>query len=341
VYIPDNIIQDYEKDIDMLLDKLEIRYQSPFTLEQAYESNELGLENVVGFGIGEKLVGGMGQGALAFQAHVVRKVRPDLVKKGYSVRELVSDVVGKDALSDVLEVGRPYLFHHRRHRYSPQVPGGAAVGNNQGRWGTLGAWVTDGLDSFILSCWHSIDGGSGAGSPVFHPPGGNQIATITVGIDPATCPTHAVTIDAAMAQADNGTEAGHFVLQIGEIRGDRKVNSTRFEVCKSGAETHLTKGWVINVSASDHLADPQTNRTIFYEKQLLIQPNLRFGSFAAAGDSGALVLSTSNYAIGLLVGGSFLPGYLAHVYFATPIQQVMRSLENSTNIAKLDFFKYA
>ena len=115
----------------------------------------------------------------------------------------------------------------------------------------------------------------------------------------------------------------------------KKVKSTYYKVKKSAAFTHLTTGGIIHVSASMHLTDG-SGQTIYYERQLLIQPDPSAGPFAARGDSGAVVMSEDNYVVGLLVGGEDIPP----LYLATPIGEVLNSLKHKMSAPSLNFIVY-
>jgi hypothetical protein len=139
MYISEGELEEFTAHVDHLVESTKLPYLNLYTVEEveSSDSGPLGLENIVGFGVGEKQVGGIRQGVLAVQAHVIRKVPPRLVARGSLVEELVSEYIGTNIVSDVLEVGRPQLFHHRAKNYAPLVPAGVSVANAAGRWGTL------------------------------------------------------------------------------------------------------------------------------------------------------------------------------------------------------------
>jgi hypothetical protein len=295
----------------------------------------------MGFGFGAKLIGGVPQEALAIGMYVVRKVSARDVHPAFLAERLVPGILGKDYLTDVIAVGRPQLLHHVGYSYPLRMPGGIHISDSKGTAeGTLGGWVADENDTpYLLSCWHCCDGvpSGGIGNDVLQPPGGNSIAKIEVSIDPRTCPTGTVTIDAILAKIDDTARAGDFILRIGEIRGTRQINQTYVKVRKSGVTTHLTTGGVVHLSSTlTRLWAPLLNQFINYEKQLMIQPEPITGPFVDNGDSGSVLVDADNYAVGLVVGGTNSPPYMA---LATPIVDVINAIWSSRT-GNLQFLGY-
>jgi hypothetical protein len=204
----------------------------------------------------------------------------------------------------------------------------------------LGGWVVDENDTpYLMSCWHCCDGvaGGGIGKDVLQPPRGFSIAKIEASIDPRTCRTGTVTIDATLAKIDDMARVGDFILRIGEIRGVRQINQTYVKVRKFGVTTHLTTGGVVHLSSTlTRLWAPVVNQHINYEKQLLIQPDPTSGPFVSNGDSGSVVVDVDNYAVGLVVGGTTSPPVMA---LATPIVDVLNALWGSRK-GNIKFIEY-
>jgi len=341
MYIRRDLLEQLEESVDWAVTKYGIRAQTPISLEEASRSALLGAANIVGFGLGEKIVNGAPQGILSVCGYVVRKAPPQQVESSYLIDKIVRDLLPSSlplqALSDVMEVGRPTLLHHQGKTYL-RVPAGAAIANNTGGPpGTLGAWLTDGIDSYLLTCWHCAGQPSRSGvTKIKQAPGGNDVADLSGGVDPSTCKLNTVTIDAAIAKALRSNNE-NFLLGIGEVRGTKRVSTTYFEVRKSGAFTHVTGGGIVHLSSGMHLTDPVSGISRYYDRQLMIQGQPAVGPFAAAGDSGSLVVSSDNYAVGLLVGGG---GSIPQVYLATPIEPVLNALRTATALPNLNFVTY-
>jgi hypothetical protein len=95
----------------------------------------------------------------------------------------------------------------------------------------------------------------------------------------------------------------------------------------------------VQVSARMHLTIPsgsQAGSTLFYDGQLVIHPDPAKGPFADHGDSGSLVLSQDNHAVGILVGGGNPPPF----YVATPIGSFLAGLKQASGLRHLEFVTY-
>jgi hypothetical protein len=278
---------------------------------------------------------------------VVRKAPLSEVQQGLTIAELVNDTVPWSA-SDVIGVGRPRAFHHIKKRYAPRVPAGAAIGDAQQQTlGTLGAWLEGDTDTYLLSCWHCIDGGQGrlGVSNIKQPAGGNAIATLSASVHPELdWKPGAVTIDASAAQIAANWEFADFVLQVGEIRDVKTVSSTDIPVQKSGASSHRTTGRLRSVGVSIKLDLPPSTSISqnpwLYERQLVVTPD-QAGNFSQAGDSGAIVLDDDHHALGLLVGGGHESVAQTPITVATPIQDVLDALRRKLGAKQLRLRQYA
>jgi hypothetical protein len=198
MYFTDDEVTILEGAIDYLVRKTILREVDALTVEEADEPDRrvLGIENIIGFGFGEKEIGGQVQGVPAICAFVVRKVEPNRVEPGLLFQEIVLRELGGDLAAqlprfggfiatDVIEVGRPSTFHHERKAYSPRIPGGVCIDDGSGATSTLGTWVTDGSKKYLLTCWHSIDRGQATTSTdILHPKGRTKIATFSASVHP-------------------------------------------------------------------------------------------------------------------------------------------------------------
>jgi hypothetical protein len=330
MYLTDSLINEYDSRIEILISDLRLKppIHTPLTVQEAHTADLLdetnSRRNILGFGYGEKIIGGQPQGVLAIAMYVVRKSPAAQIHHDFLAESLLNRFFGNRYLSDVIEVGRPRLFHHVGRKYDNRIPGGASISANaRGGGGTLGGWLTDEDGNYyLLSCWHCIDGitGGGIGKEVYHQ--GEKIATIELSSDPRS--SSSPTIDATLAKVDSLSRIGDFILHIGEIRGIKRIKQTYIKVKKFGVISHLTKGGIIHLRADMTLHAHSIGQDIFYEKQLLIQPDPTVGPFASDGDSGSLVLTEDNYGIGLLIGGEDVPPQ----YIATPIIDVLDTLSS-------------
>jgi hypothetical protein len=230
MYLTDTTIDEYEDKIDKLIDVLNLRspISPPLSVQETFaldlQDRHNAHRNIIGFGFGEKLIDGVPQGVLAICMYVVRKVPFTDIHPDYLAQHLIPNILDRQVLSDVIEVGRPRLLHHVNQDYK-RVPGGAALGSATRKTsGTLGGWLIDESKKFyLLSCWNCIDGvpGGRRGNYVLQPLGGRNIAVIAASIDPATCAPSTTTLDACIAEVMDQQSIGDFVLQIGEIQGEK------------------------------------------------------------------------------------------------------------------------
>ena len=341
--IPINALPEILPIADRLTEALLASYpegslRTPLTIEEARnpEQRPLGARNILGFGVGEKWTNGAPTGEPAICAYVVRKLPPELVEDQFLVKRFVSEYAGFP--SDVIEVGRPTLQHHDTHSYTDTVPGGASIGDGQGHLppGTLGCWLTDDQDKkYFLTCWHCVDGGSATlgASTVLQPPGSGPaglIGTLRASINPLTCPTGTATVDAALVELTGPRNCASFILRVGEIRGIEP--NTPHHVRKSGVTSHLTYGIVQSLCSAFPISAPPVlgapANTINYDRQWVIYNNPPSGCFSHPGDSGAIVLTHENDAVGLIVAGGGAPVMNSSVSLATPIDDVLTALEH-------------
>ena len=325
MWIPEELIEQVNAVIDRLCREYSLDKRELLSTAEAATAGKLGLENIVGFGFGEKIVGGSRTDYPAIQILVVRKAPEHEVETEYLATNIISRVEKYESplplQSDVIEVGRPVVMHHVSKTLVPRIPSGACVGPSQGgSSGTVAAWLHDDTATYLLTCWHVADGQPG--QILLHPAGGKPVATLVTSISPFS--GSQTTVDAAIAIASDPGEAGDFVMGIGEIRGTLRVRSTYFPVRKYGAVTHLTTGGITSLTASLTLNIPGHGPAL-YRNQLGILPNPSVGPFAASGDSGSLIMSNDNDVIGIFVGGDPQMPY----YVATPIRAVLDELKNA------------
>jgi hypothetical protein len=282
--------------------------------------------NVVGVGIGEKVVSGRATGIPAVKLFVrVKYPEGQLDSKLLLPKEI-------DGLAvDVEESGLlRRLERRRRRRRRPTPPAAAAIPNPRQRHrpaqpgcsvgfqfptgasvmaGTFGALVRNAKGEVcVLSNNHVLadENRLPLGSAIFQPgllDGGNsskdQIASLTRFIDLQGGTANRV--DAAIAALTSSKLATRDILHIGAPSGSAAA-AIDMVVHKFGRTTAYTVGRVISV-ATDVSVDYETG-TFVFEDQIMIV-GLDGQPFSDSGDSGSLILDRATQrAVGLLFAGS-------------------------------------
>jgi hypothetical protein len=278
--------------------------------------------NVVGVGIGEKLVGGKATGVRALKFFVRAKFPEselgagDLLPK--SVHGLPVDVE-ESGLFRRVAVRRPPARRkaaaatpNPRTRIRPAQPGCSVGFRDPGDQfvmaGTFGALARDDAGSYVLSNNHVLadEGRLAAGSPIFQPglldggdPDTDQVAELTRFV-----PLQAGTlnhVDCAVARVLRTSLVSRDILQIGPPAGAAPA-ALDMVVHKFGRTTSYTAGRVTSVD-TDVSVQYETG-TFTFEGQIIIV-GLDGQPFSGAGDSGSLILEReSQQAVGLLFAGS-------------------------------------
>ena len=293
--------------------------------------------NVVGVGIGYKVVAGQTTDVLATVVMVSEK--PPTA--GLSPEDRIPPAVG-GVPTDVWDVGELRALQARTDRWRP-APGGVSIGHYKITAGTLGSIVRDRAtgDRLILSNNHVLANSNDAspGDAIIQPgaaDGGNvnddTIATlerfrpIVFSESPGVCslagtyadignalaslfgskhrvqavqadPSAANLVDAAVARPINDAEVLDEILEIGAVSGAAAA-VLGMAVRKSGRTTELTTGEV-NVVDSTIIVSYGSSRTAIFEGQIVS------GAMSKGGDSGSLVVAgDSQQAVGLLFAGS-------------------------------------
>lgn len=119
------------------------------------------------------------------------------------------------------------------------------------------------------------------------------------------------------------------IRDIGFPTGTRALKmadmTARTQVRKSGRTSGLTKGRVIKLAYDKYVGVGLIGPGVLYRNQILVKGA---DTLTCAGDSGALVLDTSNVAVGLLVAGSGDDD--GRIMLATPIDRVLTALNAAT-----------
>src|SRR5215510_3994900 len=178
--------------------------------------------------------------------------------------------------------------------------------------GTLGALVTDGTTSYVLSNNHvlGLSGQAKAGDDISQPgliDNGCQIPPIVADftVAPQLGPSN---VDAAIAQLRPGAmDANGVIEDIGVPSSLVRAPSVGLGVAKSGRTTGFTTGTISSINTSVSVQYQRScgsgkKFVVSYTNQIVITP----GTFSAGGDSGSLIV-TNNSAhnpVGLLFAGS-------------------------------------
>ena len=276
--------------------------------------------NLVGVGIGEKIVAGQHTGVMAVKFLVRAKYHESHISRSHLLPKSISGVP-----ADVEQVG---LF--RRFAAAPSYPPMAAVtpnprtkirpaqpGSSVGfadpsnqfpLAGTFGALVNGPLGTCILSNNHVLadEGLLPLNSPIFQPgllDGGNtatdQVAHLSTFIPLQSGVTNSV--DCALAKVVNPADVSNEILQIGAPQGvaPAQIDMT---VHKFGRTTQYTAGQVTSIDTD--VSVQYDTGTLTFGGQIIVV-GLQNQPFSGAGDSGSLILERgSNAAVGLLFAGS-------------------------------------
>jgi hypothetical protein len=287
--------------------------------------------NVVGVGLGVKIVKGKATSRQCVRLYVERKVG----KGGLAPGQLLPATIG-GVPTDVIESGRfrafPATVPVAQRKARPARPGHSVGFRFTGAKaqfvmaGTFGAVVTDGTLRFILSNNHVLadENNLPVGSPIFQPgllDGGNpatdQIAKLTRFVQLRTGGQNAV--DAAIAEVSKATLVrGTPLPQVGRLASAQPIAAAvDMKVHKHGRTTGYTRGEVFDTSADVQVE--YDAGVLTFQNQILVRGTP--GSFSDSGDSGSLIVDRkSKRGTGLLFAGS------ASYTIANPLSDVLAAL---------------
>ncbi len=322
-------------------------------VKQLHEQAILGKKNVVGVGIGKKVVRGKRTDQDCITVMVSRKIPIQALSSEDVVPREIEDVV-----TDVVQVGTIRAFAERTDRWRP-APGGVSIGHYKISAGTLGAVVRDKTTGhkMILSNNHVLANGNDAaqGDEILQPgpfDGGSvgedviarldRFIPIMFGTAPPDCglarwvavfcnglagifgsshrfqtiKTSAETnrVDAAVALPLSGELVSDEILEIGQVNGWTEDVQVGTVVKKSGRTTELTEDSVQVLDATVNVQYGE-GRTATFTGQIVAGP------MSQPGDSGSLVVDSQNRSVGLLFAGSDQTTVL------NPIQDVISLLD--------------
>lgn len=282
--------------------------------------------NVVGVGVGEKVIDDQPTGVPALKFFVRVKLPEAELSAGHLLPKTVNGWP-----TDVEEVGLFRRFARKAavKKRKPKVTAAAALPNPRVKIrpaqpgcsvgfrdpadqfvmaGTFGALVRDATDSYILSNNHVLadEGQLSAGAPIFQPgllDGGNantdQIAELTRFEPLQTGSPNKV--DCAIARALKPSLVSRDILYIGPPQGVGQA-AMDMVVHKFGRTTSYRVGRVTSID-TDVSVQYETG-TYTFESQIIIV-GMNSQAFSDAGDSGSLILERQTQtAVGLLFAGS-------------------------------------
>jgi hypothetical protein len=281
-------------------------------------------DNLVGVGVGEKIIDGRYTGVLCVKLLVRFKYTEDQLTAEDRLPKTINGLP-----TDVEQVGTFRKFEavpaittpNPRTRIRPAPPGCSVgfrdPGNSFVMAGTFGALVKRGQRRFILSNNHVLadENRLPQGSPIFQPglrDGGNpttdQIAQLSAFVQlQAGAPN---VIDGAIAEVANNAPVTNSILVIGRPQG--AVAAQRdMVVHKFGRTTGYTVGRITSIN-TDVLVDYDLGALQFND-QIIIR-GLNNQPFSASGDSGSLIVERSTgRAVGLLFAGSSTDTIANHI----------------------------
>lgn len=313
-------------------------------------------ENVVGIGLGKKTVGGEISDKDVITVLVEKKVHISELDPYDVVPQELNGIE-----TDVMEVGKIVAQLDRAGRYRPAPPG-VSIGHYLITAGTFGAVVRDNKtgQKLILSNNHVLANSNDAeiGDKIIQPgsyDGGNTINDVIgtlyrfVPIDFGeggipTCPIakgvagglnllasligsgHRLEVikpqqnenfvDAALALPNFDGDIIDEIVDVGLVRGVYSDPFLGQAVKKSGRTTELTFGSILVTNAVVQVSYGAGKVAVFSDQLIA-------GPMSQGGDSGSLVLTEENEALGLLFAGS------DQTTIFNPISQVMELLDVS------------
>jgi hypothetical protein len=280
--------------------------------------------NVVGVGVGRKLVKGRATAKTVVRLYVDKKVALNAIPKAH---QLPAEIDGVE--TDVIEAGAFFAL--------PAVvafAAGPAVAPQQGKFrparpgssigfkflppddkfvmaGTFGALVAKGKDHFVLSNNHVLanENRQPLRSEIYQPglldngdPATDGIAKLTQFVP--LQPSANNTVDCAIAKLDNPKLAtGRFLPGVGKLKSGTPLVATQNQaVMKVGRTTGFTQGVIFDLSADVKVG--YDIGTLQFSDQILIKSTTT-KPFSAAGDSGSLIVDKKKkQPVGLLFAGS-------------------------------------
>jgi hypothetical protein len=281
--------------------------------------------NLVGVGIGEKLVDGQPTGVLAVKFLVRAKYRKTHINPKHllpkSIGGLPADVeqVGLFRSFEALPLPLPTFMASLASSIDPRstvrpAQPGCSIGyvdptGSSVVAATFGALVNDAEGTYILSNNHAIADLNllAAGAPILQPgtldggdPVSGQIAELTRFIP--LQPNVLNQFDCAIAKISDPAAVSNAILQIGPPSGV-KAAQIDMTVEKFGRSTGYTVGQITSIE-TDITVQYNDAQSFTFGGQIIVT-GLQGNDFSQEGDSGALIVErNSKMAVGLLFAGT-------------------------------------
>jgi hypothetical protein len=261
--------------------------------------------NAVAYGIAEKQASLGATGERALTVYVKKKYPTSVLDPSQSVPQTLNlEGLDEEVLTDVREIGALTL-EALSTRVRP-IPGGYSIGHIRDT-GTLGCLVVErgGTGNrLILSNSHVLaaSGTARVGDPIYQPgpdERGNDMEEVArlVRWQPFDFTSNGNRIDAALAEPINGDWFDPTIFNIGRPRGMR-FPTLGMKVQKTGRTTGHTWGEVQDVHFRPfNLRYPRPDGT--GDGDVAFRDQVFCSRYSEGGDSGALVLDTEGYAVGL------------------------------------------
>ena len=308
---------------DQNSDKMNLAQADIAAVQKAFEASEKDFldpkksrDNVVGMGLGIKWVDGEPTGEPALVVLVTQKLEKAFVSRANRVPSKLEGMQ-----TDVLSVGH-LVAETLAERVRP-AKGGYSVGHEDITAGTLGACVYDILPGgtisppkngigvprryYILSNNHVLANSNDArsGDPILQPgpiDGGttpaDRIATLTRFIPISFNPQRSNLVDAAIAEGDFH-DLDREIFWTGHVRGWRPRANVEVGtlVQKTGRTTNYTTGRITAINATVNVSYGSAGVARFRDQIIMTD-------MSNPGDSGSLITTLDNVAVGLLFAGS-------------------------------------
>jgi hypothetical protein len=253
--------------------------------------------NVVGIGVGPKVVEGQLTDVLAVRIYVMSKILKEALPENLLLPKEVAGIP-----VDVIETGEPRLAQQagpNRQRLRPFQPGssiGFAAPNPAIRMaGTLGALVRDANGTYLLSNNHVIaaEGQIRAGAPIFQPgtldgghPPGDRVASMARFVP--ISPLQPNLVDAALALVEPELVLPSFLPMVGQLASSDPVVPARgMRVMKTGRTSFFTEGTIEDVSFRGPFSFDVGQCT--FTDQVVVS-GINGQPFGRDGDSGSIVV---------------------------------------------------
>lgn len=278
-----------------------------------------GFENIVGVGIGDKMIDDHFTNERTVIVYVVAKAPKDEVQAEALVPEEIGGVP-----TDVVAIGELHALPFKG-RYRP-APCGVSIGHYRITAGTFGCLVRRGRSLFILSNNHVLANSNNAriGDPIVQPgptDGGRVPSHVIAKLShwvPIQFGGPLNDVDCAMAQTSPQLVKATNIAY-GRFSPTPIPCRPRLVVKKGGRTTQFTRGWITDCNATLRV-NYGTSGIAVFRNQIVIR-SLTTSPFSAGGDSGSLIVSdVGNRPVGLLFAGSS-----SHT-IANPITTVLTKL---------------